>query len=269
MAGIVLRGKSVTDEKRAAFVKRMAAKMRTKAARKMAAAKRRTGKKKLAAALDIPGTTIGDEVNQPGANYYAREIEKGTRLRIIDLGGQQAVDFLCFDLADRQVRYNAANSIKLNETLYISTGFKLYSDTAEVLMTVTQDTVGKHDTIGGACSNQVNYLRYGITNTLQLPRQFHRRAEERRPRAARHPRQHQFLHARAGRQERPHRHPRRPVAAGRFRRAHRREGRARRDVQLPAVLQPVLGLAPDADPRHRLAAGVTEPALSPPDRYAR
>jgi uncharacterized protein len=172
MAGIILRGKQVTDRERAAFVKKMAARMKAQAAAKMAAARKRTGKKKLAAALAIPGTILSDEVNKPGANYYARELKKGTCLRIIDLGGQQAVDFLCFDLADRQVRYNAANSIKLNETLYITTGFKLYSDVAEVLMTVTQDTVGKHDTIGGACSNQVNALRYGIPNTCSCRDNF-------------------------------------------------------------------------------------------------
>jgi uncharacterized protein len=172
MAGIILRGKTVTDEQRAAHVKKLAVKMRTKAVKRMAAAQKRDGKKKLAAALDIPGTILSDEVNEPGANHYVRKLAKGNRLRIIDLGGQQAVDFLCFDLADTQVRYNAANSIKLNETLYVSTGFKLYSDTAEVLMTVTHDTVGKHDTIGGACSNQVNYLRYGIKNTCSCRDNF-------------------------------------------------------------------------------------------------
>lgn len=172
MAGIILRGKAVTDEQRAAHVKRMAAKMRAKAVKRMAAARKRNGKTKLAAALDIPGTILSDDVNEPGANHYLRRLAKGDHLRIIDLGGQQAVDFLCFDLSDTQVRYNAANSIKLNETLYISTGFRLYSDTAELLMTVTRDTVGKHDTIGGACSHQVNYLRYGIKNTCSCRDNF-------------------------------------------------------------------------------------------------
>jgi uncharacterized protein len=55
--------------------------------------------------------------------------------------------------------------VKLNETIYVGKGFKLYSDTAEVLMTVTRDTVGKRDTIIGSCSHQVNELRYGIKNT--------------------------------------------------------------------------------------------------------
>ena len=115
---------------------------------------------------------LSDEVIETGANHYVRELPKGTHLRIIDLGGQQAVDFLCFDLADREVRYNAANTIKLNETLYVTAGFKLYSDIAEVLMTVIHDTVGDHDTIGGACSNQVNYLRYGIPNTYSCRDNF-------------------------------------------------------------------------------------------------
>lgn len=172
MAGIVLRGKNVTDEQRAAYTKKMATKFRTKAVKKMNAAKGRSGMKKMAAALHIPGKLISDEINEPGANHYLRKLPKGSYLRIIDLGGQQAVDFLCFDQADPEIRYNAANSIKLNETLYISTGFKLYSDTAEVLMTLTADTVGKHDTIGGACSNQVNYLRYGIKNTCSCRDNF-------------------------------------------------------------------------------------------------
>ena len=172
MAGIVLRGKAVTDEERAAYVKKMAAKLRAKAIKKMNAAKKKTGKKKLAAALDIKGDIVSDEVNEPGANHYLRKLAKGSYLRIIDLGGQQAVDFLCFDQADPEIRYNSANSIKLNETLYVTTGFKLYSDTAEVLMTLTADTVGKHDTIGGACSNQVNYLRYGVKNTCSCRDNF-------------------------------------------------------------------------------------------------
>ncbi len=165
MAGIVLRGANVSDRERAAYVKKLAAKMKSKAKIKMAAAERRNGKAKKAAALYIPGRVLSDEVNQPGANYYTRKLAKNSLLRIIDLGGQQAVDFLCFDLADTEVRYNAANSIKLNETVYVGKGFKLYSDTAEVLMTITRDTVGRHDTIGGACSHEVNFLRYGIKDT--------------------------------------------------------------------------------------------------------
>src|SRR6267154_2657062 len=116
MAGIVLRGKAVTDAQRAASARKTAAKMRAQAIQKMATAFARTGKKRLKAALHISGAIVSDEINEPGANHYLRKLSKGSYLRIIDLGGQQAVDFLCFDLGDPEIRYNAANSIKLNET---------------------------------------------------------------------------------------------------------------------------------------------------------
>lgn len=165
MAGIVLRDKPVTASRRAAFVRKMAARMKAAAVAKMAADAKKNGAKRKRAALAIPGKILRDEINHPGANHYIGRLKCGSCLRIIDLEGQQAVDFLCFELADPDVKYNAANSLKLNETIYVGEGGKLYSDTAEVLMTVTRDTVGRHDTIGGCCSHEVNELRYGIKNT--------------------------------------------------------------------------------------------------------
>lgn len=172
MAGIVLRTRQISAAARAAYVKKMAAKMKAQAIKRMAAAEKKYAAAKKKAALSIPGTVIKDEINQPGASHYIGKLAKGTYLRIVDLGGQQAVDFLCFDLPNTDIRYNNANSLKLNETLYVGTGFKLYSDTAEVLMTVTRDTVGRHDTIAGACSHEVNELRYGIKDTCSCRDNF-------------------------------------------------------------------------------------------------
>ena len=171
MAGILLE-ENATPEQRAAHARELAARMRPLGVQRMVETKARNGEAKLAAALSIPGTILSDETAGVEANYYAREVLRGTHLRIIDLGGQQAVDCLCFDLANTEVRYNAANTIKLNGGIYVSAGYKLYSDTAEVLMTVMEDTVGHHDTIGGACSSEINYLRYGIPNTHSCRNNF-------------------------------------------------------------------------------------------------
>lgn len=165
MAGILLEGEALSDEQRAEHARAQARTMRAAALQRMEAARKARGAEKLARALRVPGPIIADDVVETEANHYARELGAGTHLRIIDLGGQQAVDFLCFDLANQEIRYNNANTIKLNRGIYVTVGYKLYSDVAQVLMTVTEDTVGRHDTIGGACSSQVNYLRYGIPNT--------------------------------------------------------------------------------------------------------
>jgi urea carboxylase-associated protein 1 len=172
MAGILLASENVTEEERAAFARKTAEENRRIAMERMAEAERRCGAEKREKALAIPGEILRDTTMQPGANHYIGRLPAGMRLRIIDLGGQQAVDFLCFDQANTEIRYNNANTLKLNGTIYISKGFKLYSDTAEVLMNVVEDTVGHHDTLGGACSNQVNALRYGIKDTCSCRDNF-------------------------------------------------------------------------------------------------
>ncbi|HEV7619731.1 MAG TPA: DUF1989 domain-containing protein [Burkholderiaceae bacterium] len=172
MAGILLENQDVTFEERAAYARALAAKMKPLAMQKMTDAKAKNGGRKMAEALTIKGRILRDDLVETESNHYASELAEGTHLRIIDLGGQQAVDFLCFDLANKEIRYNAANSLKLNRSIYVTTGFKLYSDLAEVLMTVVSDSVGSHDTIGGACSTEVNYLRYGIPHTHSCRNNF-------------------------------------------------------------------------------------------------
>jgi urea carboxylase-associated protein 1 len=105
-------------------------------------------------------TTLEDVTLQPG-QPWGRRIAKGEHVRITDLEGKQAVDFLCYDAADPRDRYNAANTIKLNAKLFIEKGSILVSEQAHTLFTVVEDSCGKHDTIGGCCSAPMNLLRYG------------------------------------------------------------------------------------------------------------
>ena len=101
----------------------------------------------------------------PARAPWSARLEAGDRLRIVDLEGSQAVDFLCFSAELPADRYNAANTLKLNKSIYIGTGSKLYSERARVLMRVENDTCGRHDTLAGCCSAEINRLRYGVENT--------------------------------------------------------------------------------------------------------
>jgi uncharacterized protein len=163
MAGILLEGDHITDEERAAHTYALAAKEREKSLKRATEVKARVGAQKLGRALQFPGRALSDRVVEPGP--FSCKLAKGNHLRIIDLEGQQAVDFLVYDAANHENRYNAANTIKINRSVYVGKGFKLISDLGEVLMTIVEDTVGHHDTIGGCCSTEVNYMRYGIKGT--------------------------------------------------------------------------------------------------------
>jgi urea carboxylase-associated protein 1 len=110
----------------------------------------------------IPGRVIHDEV-LPARAYWHRSLARGSVLRIVDLEGCQAVDTLIYDAADTQVRYNAANTMKLARSVYLSKGCVLYDDLARPLMTMIEDTVGRHDTLAGNCSREINMVRYGAT----------------------------------------------------------------------------------------------------------
>lgn len=96
----------------------------------------------------------------PGGSWGTR-LERGQRVRFIDLEGQQAVDFLCYNAHDTRDRYNAANTMKMAENLYLNTGTVLYGEYATPLMKVTGSSCPDHDTIGGCCSVEINALRYG------------------------------------------------------------------------------------------------------------
>ncbi|MGC1576891.1 MAG: DUF1989 domain-containing protein [Beijerinckiaceae bacterium] len=163
MAGILLEGDHVTDEERAAHACALAAKEREKSLKRATEVKARVGAQKLGKALQFAGTALSDRVVEPGP--FSCKLAKGNHLRIIDLEGQQAVDFLVYAAANHENRYNAANTIKINRSVYVGKGFRLISDFGEVLMTIVEDTVGHHDTIGGCCSTEVNYMRYGIKGT--------------------------------------------------------------------------------------------------------
>lgn len=101
----------------------------------------------------------------PAEGRWSARLEKGDRLRIVDLHGQQAVDFLCFSAEMPVDRYNAPNTLKLAGTIYIGKGVTLYSELARPLMTVVEDTCGRHDTLAGCCSAEINKVRYGVANT--------------------------------------------------------------------------------------------------------
>jgi urea carboxylase-associated protein 1 len=101
----------------------------------------------------------------PAKSSWSGIVKKGQRLRITDLEGQQAVDFLCYNNNDRSDRYSATNTVKVQGNVYVGLGSILYSDSGTPLLEVVEDTIGRHDTVYGCCSNPNNMLRYGVETT--------------------------------------------------------------------------------------------------------
>lgn len=112
---------------------------------------------------DLAGV-VSDEI-VPAGRPWGRVVKQGDLLRIIDLEGQQAVDFLCYDADDQGDRYSTMNTIKVQGSIYVGKGTVLHADSGAALFTVVEDTLGRHDTIYGCCSEANNFLRYGVRGT--------------------------------------------------------------------------------------------------------
>ena len=106
------------------------------------------------------GTVVLDEV-VPARAPWSHVVRAGQTLRIIDLEGNQAVDCLLYRADDPVERYSSCETIVAQRNIFLTTGTRLMSKEDNVLMTITDDTCGRHDTSGGACSQESNTLRYG------------------------------------------------------------------------------------------------------------
>lgn len=109
---------------------------------------------------------VRDDVVAARAPWSA-VVRAGEVLTIVDLGGNQAVDCLLYNAADTAERYSAPDTIAGQGNLFLTKGSRLRSGHGRVLMTVIEDEVGRHDTIGGACSKESNTLRYGHHTRFQ------------------------------------------------------------------------------------------------------
>jgi urea carboxylase-associated protein 1 len=107
------------------------------------------------------GTVVHDETIAARAPW-AHIVAAGDTLRIVDVEGNQAVDFLVYSAADPTERYSAPETIVEQGNIFLAAGARLMSNEGRVLMTIVDTTCERHDTIGGACSQESNTLRYGF-----------------------------------------------------------------------------------------------------------
>ncbi|MGO9934723.1 MAG: urea amidolyase associated protein UAAP2 [Steroidobacteraceae bacterium] len=98
----------------------------------------------------------------PAGDYWIDSLEKDQVLRIVDVEGNQSADTLFFNAADISDRYSAVDTIREQRNVYLGCGSKLLSTSGNVLAEIVADTVGRHDTLGGACAAESNSVRYAL-----------------------------------------------------------------------------------------------------------
>lgn len=100
------------------------------------------------------------------------EVNAGQTLEIVDPCGEQVSDFYAATRADIEECFSAGRTVDYNNTLYISTGHKLWSNRSTVLATVVADSVGIHDITVTPCSQQTFDVLYPEFNGAPHPSCF-------------------------------------------------------------------------------------------------
>ena len=98
----------------------------------------------------------------PAGEPWMGVVRRGQLLRIVDLEGNQAVDTLFYNADDTHEHYSAQNTIQAQGRIYLTTGSVLLSNRGQPMLRIQDDTCGRHDTLGGACSSESNTVRYAL-----------------------------------------------------------------------------------------------------------
>ncbi|MAL98157.1 MAG: urea carboxylase [Alteromonadaceae bacterium] len=98
----------------------------------------------------------------PAGEYLLKVVKAGQSVRILDLEGNQAADTLFYNASNPSERYSAVDTIREQGNVYLTAGSRLLSSEGNLMLEITADTCGRHDTLGGACAAESNTTRYAL-----------------------------------------------------------------------------------------------------------
>src|SRR4249920_1816963 len=96
-----------------------------------------------------------------GGQMWSRVVRRGQALRLLDVEGGASVAALFYNAKQPLERYNMADTLKAQHTAFLTSGHVLYSDMGRVLMSLTEDTAGWHDTFTGHLDRAGSEQKFG------------------------------------------------------------------------------------------------------------
>lgn len=91
-------------------------------------------------------------VTIPERSGTAFALPMGATLTVIDPKGEQVADLLAFNAGDIGEAISSGRTFDYAETIYLTTGNRLYSNRSRAMLDIIGDTVGRHDFLLTPCS---------------------------------------------------------------------------------------------------------------------
>ncbi len=125
-----------------------------------------------------PGTDTTGQYTVPAGGYWTGIVGRWQRLRITDLEGRQSCSLLAYNADETSERFNAPDTVKIQNQIFLTTGRVLFSDLGRVLFSIVADTSGHHDALAGFGDAEHDDARYGPGTYLDLRNEFHHNARD-------------------------------------------------------------------------------------------
>jgi uncharacterized protein YcgI (DUF1989 family) len=87
-------------------------------------------------------------------------LDAGRTLRVVDPLGEQVCDLVAFSATDAGEWLSSGRTLDYNNTIYLTAGHVLYSNRSTPMLTIVEDSVGRHDFLYTPCSLETFSIIY-------------------------------------------------------------------------------------------------------------
>jgi urea carboxylase-associated protein 2 len=131
-----------------------------------------------AAPPPIPADRLVHREVLRGGSAWSRRLLRRQVLRLTDTTGTACVSALFYNAREPIERYNMPDTLKAQFTAFLTAGRVLYSDMGRVLLSLTADSCGWHDTISGCGDAAASRARFGEGSYQDRRNDFFRNARD-------------------------------------------------------------------------------------------
>ncbi len=126
------------------------------------------------------GVGLSDEVfweeTLPGCSTWSHVLKRGTALRLTAETDHANVSAIFLNADNLSERLNLPDTLKAQHIARITSGAVLYSDMGRILCSVTEDTLGWHDPLGGCSDAAMVAAKYGALSYQAAHNHWHQNA---------------------------------------------------------------------------------------------
>ena len=124
-----------------------------------------------------PETILFEEA-LPGGGLWSWPLRRHTTLRLTDLEGGTNVGLMAYNADHPLDRLNLPDTLKAQYTAKLTRGNVLMSDMGRALLSITADTVGWHDPLGGHGHAALLKTKYGVATYQEKRNDWYRNAHD-------------------------------------------------------------------------------------------